>query len=57
MPAQVQIETAHLDALRQRQGTAQVFAQNLAEALHAPVVDQVLDAGPLAIGTIAVVAE
>ena len=38
-------------------GAAEVVAQHLAELLDAPVVDHVLDAGPLAVGAVAVVAE
>ena len=39
------------------QRARQVLGQHLAELLDAPVVDEVLDAGPLAVGAVAVVAE
>ena len=46
-----------LDRLRQLQRERQIRLQHFAEALDAPVVDQVFDASAFAIGAVAVVAE
>ena len=58
LPAQMQRRSRVTSTGRgKRSGHAQIVGQHLAELLDAPVVDQVLDARPLAVGAVAVIAE
>ena len=57
MPAEMQVETGDLDRPRQVRRAAEIAGQHFAEALDAPVVNEVFDAGPFAVAAVAVIAE
>src|SRR5438105_4252315 len=57
IPAEMRMDMRHLHRPRRFERLADVARKDFAELVHAPIVYEILDASPLAIAAVAVIAE